>query len=306
MGLLTWLFGPPDIDKLKSKADIDGLAEALRHEEPNIRKAAAAALGEIGAAAQRQKQAARLERLQSGASVISPVAHVEDRFQNIVGSVSAALKGVVDDANAAVRREAVAALAPLRGFYHHRDGLIVALSDDQPSVRRLAAETLVLWDSEFGPAVEPLIAKLQDDDVDVRVAARVTLETWFEDERRDTDLAKRARAALQAQELAVSNPVAGSIAVFDAGDEHYSISDDQLKYLVAKLLVFYLVRPAGFIRGAGWSEEDKIRAIGARLNRKGGIELMRQVHDAFRTRCTIPGAPRNLEILWDGIGIWKG
>lgn len=42
-----FLFGPPNIEKLKMKADIPGLARALQHKDRDIRLKAAAALGEL-------------------------------------------------------------------------------------------------------------------------------------------------------------------------------------------------------------------------------------------------------------------
>ena len=300
MRLLKRLFGPPDIDRLKSKGDIDGLAAALRHKEPTIRTAAAAALGAIGAAAQAQKQAARLEKLMQAGDSVLP-SRIEDACRGFVSSVSAALAPAVGDANPAVRRESVRALAPLRISTHARDGLIAALSDDQPIVRRMAAEALVAWNNEYGPAIEPLIARLQDDDVDVRVSAQATLEHWYKmNEQREAALARQVRAALLARQTRASAPAP------EAADPASSMSDEEVRYVAAQLLAYYFVRPEGFVCGRGWREEREIRVIGESLDQRGGLDLMRRVHDQFRTRCTIPGAPRNLEFLWAGIGAWQG
>jgi len=42
------LFGKPNVDKLRTKRDVDGLVKALVYEDPGIRLAAALALGELG------------------------------------------------------------------------------------------------------------------------------------------------------------------------------------------------------------------------------------------------------------------
>lgn len=51
MSFLKALFGggKPDVDALKAQGDVDGLIEALRYQkDPNVRRAAAVALGELG------------------------------------------------------------------------------------------------------------------------------------------------------------------------------------------------------------------------------------------------------------------
>jgi hypothetical protein len=68
----------------------------------------------------------------------------------------------------------------------------------------------------------------------------------------------------------------------------------------------YAKRPEGFYRGFGWPEEKRLREIGQMLHDKGGINLMRKIHSQFASSSIAIGAPRNLEIMWDGIGAWKG
>ncbi len=44
-----WLFGPPDVEKLKARKNVKGLIKALRYEDDSdMRESAAVALGEIG------------------------------------------------------------------------------------------------------------------------------------------------------------------------------------------------------------------------------------------------------------------
>lgn len=46
---LFGLFGPPDVEKLKAKGDVEGLIKALNYEKDvSVRRAAAEALGQIG------------------------------------------------------------------------------------------------------------------------------------------------------------------------------------------------------------------------------------------------------------------
>lgn len=47
MSIFSKLFSPPDIEKMKSERDIDNLNKALRHNDLNVRKTAAQALGEL-------------------------------------------------------------------------------------------------------------------------------------------------------------------------------------------------------------------------------------------------------------------
>ena len=47
-----WLFGPPNVEKMKAKRDVKGLIKALHYEnDGNVRSAAAMALIAIGAPA---------------------------------------------------------------------------------------------------------------------------------------------------------------------------------------------------------------------------------------------------------------
>jgi hypothetical protein len=71
-------------------------------------------------------------------------------------------------------------------------------------------------------------------------------------------------------------------------------------------LAIYTEHPGGFLRGQGGAVEEEIRAIGQALHEAGGIELMRFVHAGFASKSGDPGAARNLEFLWDGIGNWLG
>jgi len=75
---------------------------------------------------------------------------------------------------------------------------------------------------------------------------------------------------------------------------------------VARILSIYRSHPQGFVQGFGGAPEQELRGIGERLNGVGGIDLMRAAHAEFASHCDIPGAARNLEFVWDGIGTWQG
>ena len=83
----------------------------------------------------------------------------------------------------------------------------------------------------------------------------------------------------------------------------------EVKLLIAsaaRLLELYRAQPAGFSRSSGGEALREIREIGESLHRAGGFDLMVRAHDEFRRICNVPGAPRNLEMMWSGIGEWMG
>ena len=69
---------------------------------------------------------------------------------------------------------------------------------------------------------------------------------------------------------------------------------------VKQLIKLYWQHPQGFLT----SQADEVRAIGSRLNEAGGMEMMLAAHTLFRS--VNPGMARNLEMVWDGIGNWRG
>jgi HEAT repeat protein len=114
------LFGPPNIEKLKEKGDLDGLTRALRHKYYYIRRDAAEALGELG-------------------------------HSRAVEPLVAALKD--EDT---VRKAAVQALAKLGSVAVHP--LIAALDNEEAYLREAAA--VALGELRDPRAVEPLVAYL--------------------------------------------------------------------------------------------------------------------------------------------------
>lgn len=54
------------------------------------------------------------------------------------------------------------------------------------------------------------------------------------------------------------------------------------------------------------NDRKRLKEIGKLLDSQGGFPLMKETHRLFAQNCTVPGAPRNLECMWDGIGKWRG
>jgi HEAT repeat protein len=128
-------------------------------------------------------------------------------------------------------------------------------------------------------AIQPLIKTLKDETCEVRLAAVEALEHL--------------------------KSILGGMEIRRTLDE-YAKMDYWSEDIAEKITAMYRKSPDGFYRGFGSPEEKKLREIGQILYEKGGMDMMLQIHEQFSARCNIPGAARNLEILWDGIGNWKG
>lgn len=109
------------------------------------------------------------------------------------------------------------------------------------------------------------------------------------------DLKLKGEAAFAFLELDLSSSLAGAL----SKSLWFSIAVNQLIFTYRKC-------PHGFIRGENTPGEIKIRGVGSALNTAGGMELMQAVYNEFTKLNEIHGAPRNLEIVWDGIGSWQG
>lgn len=198
---LLWVFGPPNIEILKARRDVEGLIRALGYQkDPAIRWNAADALGKIGEARAvepligalwdpdvtlKQHAADALGRLGDGRAV-EPLLTMLGKQDGLIRLVAARALGELGDARA---------IQPLRA----------ALADPDDWVRATAAEALV----QFGdapaaaallllfqhknlqlrevasralasikagtPAVEPLLTALRDSDGRVRTGAAQAL-----------------------------------------------------------------------------------------------------------------------------------
>lgn len=107
------------------------------------------------------------------------------------------------------------------------------------------------------------------------------------------------------QEDAAQSPDPVISSLKDSGDQAMlqSLVADKS---AAMLLDLYRKQPGGFVKSdplvAG------IRSIGTNLNNIGGMDLMLETHKSFAASCNEigPGLARNLEMMWDGIGDWRG
>ena len=81
-------------------------------------------------------------------------------------------------------------------------------------------------------------------------------------------------------------------------------SGDLLSDSVDELVRLYTNNPDGFYSDSPSAEP--VKEIGRKLNDAGGFDMMLQAHEMFSQRANILGASRNLEMMWDGIGSWRG
>ena len=81
-------------------------------------------------------------------------------------------------------------------------------------------------------------------------------------------------------------------------------SGDILSDSVDELVRLYTNNPDGFYSDSPSAEP--VKEIGRKLNDAGGFDMMLQAHEMFSARANILGASRNLEMMWDGIGSWRG
>ena len=73
---------------------------------------------------------------------------------------------------------------------------------------------------------------------------------------------------------------------------------------VQELLRLYRQTPGGFLTDSAAAQP--VRVIGKKLDEAGGFELMLQAHELFAANSPGMGLARNLEMVWDGIGGWRG
>jgi len=152
------LFGPPNVEKMEAKNNVNGLIKALGYcKDAGVRRRAARALGQLGDPSAVEPLINALKDKSSRVRVSATEALVKIGDPHAVEPLIATLK----DENERVRREAVIVLGQL-GDSRAVEPLIAALKDEEHSVRSTAAGAL----GEIGDprAVEPLINTLKDEE----------------------------------------------------------------------------------------------------------------------------------------------
>jgi hypothetical protein len=99
-------------------------------------------------------------------------------------------------------------------------------------------------------------------------------------------------------------------ALFACGDSQFGAEEEgrigseghTIGEVVDMLHQVYREHPDGVERGTPAS--DQLQAIGRAIDETGGKQLMLSVHEQFKIHDTWHA--RNLELMWDGIGEWRG
>jgi HEAT repeat protein len=188
------LFGPPNIEKLEARRDVNGLIKALRYpKDIKIRQRAAVALKKIGWQPGHDENAAWYwaikhewaKCIEIGEPAVEPlIAELKDdtlygeqwkvaeTLSKIGSPAVESLITVLKDNNLRGRHHAVIALGQI-GDIRAVEPLIAALRDDNDYIRWNAARAL----GQIGDAraVEPLIAAFKDSDGYVRQCATEAL-----------------------------------------------------------------------------------------------------------------------------------
>jgi HEAT repeat protein len=163
------LFGPPDVEKLKAKGDVQGLIKALDYKEDvQVRLAAAEVLGQIGDAQAVKPLATALKDENKDVRQAAAEALGEIGNAQAVEPLSAALK----DKESFVRQVAATSLEKI-GDAQAVEPLVAALKNEDSYTRRTAARAL--GEIGDGRAVGPLVAMLKDKNQDVRAVAAEAL-----------------------------------------------------------------------------------------------------------------------------------
>jgi HEAT repeat protein len=183
--------------------------------------------------------------------------------------------------------------------------LIARLQDDDQNVRTWACKALRNLGDER--AVEPLLTRLDLEDPESDVWSSALKALWHLTPGRPdliqrlNDISAADTARIEARAKAVLLESKQS-----AGMPTPLPVQDSLDEAVRRLAEIYTANPDGFVRGQGTDREQEIRRIGQALHEQGGMGRMLTVHADFRRVCAVTGAGRNLEIIWDGIGEWRG
>ena len=163
---------PPSADT------ISALNTAMRHRDPNTRKAAAAALGELGVV-EALAQALRDPDKGIRRNAVRPLRRIvtgpgPSYDPSVTSAAIAALAGALSDAHRDVRYGAASSLGMIGPAARDAvPALTAAMKDPDPSIRRATAQTLgrIGGESAVDEVVPTLTLALNDADGDVRQAA---------------------------------------------------------------------------------------------------------------------------------------
>jgi HEAT repeat protein len=157
---LFGLLGPPNIEKLEAKRDVQGLIKALGYRKSSaIRKAAARALGQI-------KDTRAVEPLIG--ALKDEDRDVQEAAVDVLGQIGDTravepLIAALKDGNWEVVLLAAARALGKIGDARAVEPLVVALKDSGSDSRRAAAAAVALGQIRDARAVEPLVAALKDE-----------------------------------------------------------------------------------------------------------------------------------------------
>jgi HEAT repeat protein len=170
MSFLSRLFGPPDVDKLRDRRDVEGLIKALSHQkQADVRRKAAEALGRIGDTAGVPALIEALDDTDKGVRLIAAY------WLGNIGHPTAvpALMEALVDTSRGVRTYAAVALGMI-GDPAAVPALSKALHDSDEEVRLEATKSL----GKIGDrrAIDPLEEMVEDKSEVVRDRASEALE----------------------------------------------------------------------------------------------------------------------------------
>ncbi len=321
MSFFELLLGPPDIPKLAAKAastgDFSKLGAAAIHPNPETRLQAVSALATLAGKEVGKESGARLAALlipclkDSVPSVrvaaVQGLAHLHG-----MAPTHAPLRTALRDPDPGVREAAVRAWKGMRheaavaGWERETVLALGWLVQDSTEIVRAAAQELWAGLPDHGAGLfkdvsDPAMLKLQAMLRKHGLLPPAAPPSAEEQRAQEEERRRRYQAGLrerQTKEPSKSSAWDTPLLPLEG--------NESLAELVERLAVYYRRRPGGFIPGVRWPEIDDIHRIGSILDQRGGMELMRQAHADFVASCNLPGAARNLEILWHGIGRWQG
>jgi hypothetical protein len=271
------LFGPPNVEKLRAKGDIQGLIKALEWEkDERVPEMAVDALVSIGEPAVEPLIAAFNENYSVSEKAADALARIGDSR-----ALEPLIAGLGDFLKAFASCSALGQLSDPRA----REALIAALEHEVPLVRGKAA--VVLGDVGDTKAIQPLITVARDDknpplvrnaalDAMFQIGDTSIVKTLYSISRLDSDATVREKAFQAAAVLEVRA----------CTDELCQILEQEKDAATASE-----------------SSKQRVIEIGKRLHKMNGFELMKHVCDDVAERH--PSGYELINAWWHGIGEWR-